>query len=158
MSADVASRLMLLLSCSARKVSGSEARPAIERYDGPSFRVLRKAIREGHCPDKLDILILSARYGLIDAYTPIKDYDQVMTEERAMKLQETVSTALDEYISRENYEEAFVSLGPSYTIAIQESILFKTSEVVRSHGRIGERLSQLKHWLKEKSTTGIYSQ
>ena len=37
---------MLILSCSSRKKPTNRQMPAIERYDGPAFRVLRKFLRE----------------------------------------------------------------------------------------------------------------
>ncbi len=57
---------LLILSCSQRKSESLERLPAIERYNGPLFFVLRRFIRE--CPGQarhLDVYILSAAYGLI---------------------------------------------------------------------------------------------
>ncbi len=53
-------RSLLVLSCSQRKRPDSSLLPAIERYDGGNHRLLRKAKREGHWPESLDVLILSA--------------------------------------------------------------------------------------------------
>ena len=38
---------LLIISCSQRKVETSEPLPALERYDGPTYRTLRKAMHEG---------------------------------------------------------------------------------------------------------------
>ena len=46
--------------------------PALARYNGPMFKMLRKQLPK--YPDVL-LLIVSARYGLIDAHTPIKNYE-----------------------------------------------------------------------------------
>lgn len=54
-------RLLLIVSCSQRKRSDLGLLPAIERYDGVYFRLLRKAQREGYWPENLDVLILSAQ-------------------------------------------------------------------------------------------------
>ena len=56
---------LLIISCSQRKVETSEPLPALERYDGPTYRTLRKAMHEGRIPKNLDVLIISAKYGLI---------------------------------------------------------------------------------------------
>jgi exonuclease SbcC len=40
-------RRLLILSCSRKKKTTSQLLPALERYDGPSFRVARKFIDEG---------------------------------------------------------------------------------------------------------------
>ena len=37
---------LLIISCSRRKNPASKKLPAIERYDGPIFQVLRKFLRE----------------------------------------------------------------------------------------------------------------
>ena len=76
-------RYLLIVACSQRKRSDPYLLPAIERYDGGNFRVLRKAMREGYWPQNMDVLILSAKYGLINASTFIADYDQRMNRERA---------------------------------------------------------------------------
>ena len=49
---------LLIISCSERKVETPETLAAIERYDGPVYRTLRKARREGRIPKKLDVLII----------------------------------------------------------------------------------------------------
>ena len=79
-------RLLLIVSCSQRKRSESRLLPAIERYDGVYFRLLRKALREDYWPENLDALILSAKYRLIDMATPIDSYEQRMTRSRATEL------------------------------------------------------------------------
>jgi hypothetical protein len=61
---------LLIVSCSQRKRSELGPLPTLERYDGVHFRVLRKARREGYWPEKLNVLIVSARYGLLELDTP----------------------------------------------------------------------------------------
>ena len=53
---------LLILACSQRKLDNKELLPAIERYDGGSYRVIRKAQREKCNLDNIEILILSAKY------------------------------------------------------------------------------------------------
>lgn len=56
---------MLLIGCSKAKVEGEDPLPAIERYDGPLFRVVRRFLREG--PESLQdvvIYVLSAKHVL----------------------------------------------------------------------------------------------
>src|SRR5947209_3928068 len=56
---------LLLLACSKRKLHTAGLLPAFQRYDGGAFRIVKRALREGHEPLNLAILILSAKYGLI---------------------------------------------------------------------------------------------
>ena len=51
--------------------------PALERYDGPMFTMLRKRLPD--YPDTL-CLIVSAKYGTIHSGHPIRDYDLRMVE------------------------------------------------------------------------------
>ncbi len=104
-------RYILLLAYSQWKRPASGLLPAIERYDGVNFRVLQKAKREGYLPENLDILILSAKYGLIEANTSIENYDLKMTKQQAKELQAEVSRNLDNYLADTNYHEIFVNLG-----------------------------------------------
>ena len=70
---------LLIVTCSQRKRPDPGLLPAIERYDGVHFRVLRKARQEGHWPANLDVLIVSTKYGLLDLDTAIENYDLRMT-------------------------------------------------------------------------------
>ena len=72
---------LLIISCSQRKrqdIDGSCL--AIDVYDGPVYRTLRKMLRErGKDLKNLDILIISAKYGLLRHFDTIDPYDQQMT-------------------------------------------------------------------------------
>lgn len=140
---------LLIIACSQRKRSDNGLLPAIERYDGVNFRVLHKAKREGYFPENLDILILSAKYGLIEASTPIENYDLKMTKQQAMGLQGQVSKDLDKYLSKMSYEEIFVNLGKTYLITIASSgkIPKLNEKIVYATSGIGQKMAQMKEWL-----------
>ena len=85
----------LIQSCSQTKLDDPRPLPAIERYDGPAFRVLRRFLRDAApALQDVDVFVLSARYGLIAADTPVHDYDQRMTPARAAQLHQTAETTL----------------------------------------------------------------
>ena len=75
---------LLVLACSERKVTAAGLLPAVDRYDGPPFRVLRKYLREH--TGAPDILILSAKYGLIPSDQQIPYYDCRITRASARVL------------------------------------------------------------------------
>src|SRR5436853_1489062 len=80
---------LLILACSQKKKSGAQNLPAVERYDGPTFRVLRKFL--GELPQEAPhVLILSAQYGLIEASHNIPHYDHCMSAARARELRPQV--------------------------------------------------------------------
>lgn len=142
-------RYLLIIACSQRKRPDPGLLPAIERYDGVNFRVLQKAKREGYLPGNLDILILSAKYGLLEAKTPIENYDLKMTKQRAKELQTRVSKGLDNYLSKTKYDEIFVNLGKTYltAIAASDKISQLNQKIIYATGGIGQKMSQMKEWL-----------
>lgn len=142
---------LLLLSCSKRKLHTSGLLPAIERYDGNAFRVVRRAQREGRAPGDLAILILSAKYGLIGPECPLTNYDQQMSTDRALALCQEVSGRLDDVLGQLRPQAVFVNLGQPYRQAITMSIAFTQLEqagrVRYARGKPGERMAQLRDWL-----------
>ncbi len=143
------SRYLLIVACSQRKRPDPGLLPAIERYDGVNYRVLRKAQRDGYWPNNLDVLILSAKFGLIRLDTPIENYNLRMTRERAMELQNKVGTDLDAQFRKNSYTAVYVNLGKEYLAALASSQgLPKLSSQTRyASGGIGKRMAQMKSWL-----------
>ncbi|MDW7726578.1 MAG: hypothetical protein SCH70_05600 [Candidatus Methanoperedens sp.] len=122
--------------------------PAIDLYNGPFYQTIKKTFRQNGLPDNLDILILSAKYGLIPSNELISTYDQMMTSERAKELQNQVMVQFKELFKDKSYNEIFVNLGKTYTFALEESRnLLDDYNVSWGYGQIGERLHQLKTWL-----------
>ena len=65
---------LLILACSSSKAAG-DGLSARDRYTGPLWQTLKTADPAGKA---CFTAALSARYGLIDAKTPIADYNQVL--------------------------------------------------------------------------------
>jgi cytoplasmic iron level regulating protein YaaA (DUF328/UPF0246 family) len=150
---------LLIVACSQRKRSDPGLLPAIERYDGVNFRVLRKAKREGYWPENLDVLILSAKYGLLKPDALIEYYDLQMTRNRALALQPQVSTELDIYLAQTDYREIFINLGQTYLIALasSEEIPRLAERMIYATGGIGGKMSQMKQWLHHISWRNHFS-
>src|SRR5690242_19808152 len=93
---------LLILSCSQRKRVTQDTLPAIKRYDGPAFRVLRRYLQ---CKslDTPEIRILSAEYGLISQEQPITCYDRKMTAQRAEELRPRVLAELKHLLEEGNH-------------------------------------------------------
>jgi hypothetical protein len=142
-------KYLLILACSSRKRPDAALLPAVERYTGVNFSVMRKAQREGNLPPNLDILILSARYGLLRPDTPIPYYDHRMTSMRARALQEEASSALDMHLTNNPYQALFVNLGRTYLMALvcSQQLSRLHSCTTFAHGGIGQRMAQMKRWL-----------
>ena len=76
---------LLILGCSSKKRKDYGRAPALEVYDGPNFKSLRKYLRENRWPPGLMIKIISAKYEIIDATTLIEPYDKRLEKETAKK-------------------------------------------------------------------------
>lgn len=143
-------RSFLLIACSQRKRADIEPLPALERYDGPQFRVLRKFLRTH--PDasaSLDIAILSARFGIIAPSTLIPWYDQRLTPEQALLLRPEALKILQEYFQNTPYARCCLSLSRDYLRAIEgfEAFVPAACETTIIRGSPGVRLSRLFNWL-----------
>lgn len=141
---DRGKRYLLILSCSKRKKDVETAR-AIDLYDGPFYRTLRK-----HRPPNLDTLIISAKHGLIRADDVISPYDQRMTGDRAKELSKTVNSEIKRMIRSDSYEGIMVNLGAMYMAVLNDmEDELDQPNVTYAHGMIGERNKQLKEWLTD---------
>lgn len=129
--------------------------PAIERYDGPAFRVLRRYLQTRAAANEfksagLDVYVLSAEFGLIPADQPIPDYDRRMTPERAKELQPSVLDRVKRLLNRDGpYREVFVHLGREYQLALQgwEKLIPHGVIVRTAEGSVGARQGHLFDWL-----------
>lgn len=139
----------LILSCTQAKRGDERPLPALERYDGPAFRVVRRFLREADPALRdVDVYALSARYGLISANQRIADYDQRMTPARAAELRPEVLSRLREILSQD-YDEVFLSLSQSYLQAVNgfEALVPMSTHSTVSRAAAGRRLTELKCWL-----------
>jgi hypothetical protein len=139
---------LLILACSATKRPNAGLLPAIERYNGPTWRTLRAALRQPR-DTPLSILVLSAEFGLITADTEIANYDRRMTPARASELRPQVAGSVREHLAGRSFEATFINLGRDYLPAldIEPALAARLGTVTEACGGIGMRMSQLKHWL-----------
>jgi hypothetical protein len=137
---------LLLLSCSATKRPGLSLLPAIERYDGPTYRVLRR-----NRPPELAVWILSAQFGLISEAKLIPDYNRRMSLRQAQELQTASSAKLDQILVSGDFTSIFLNMGKVYAVAFKAScalpMLRVRGCVNEAHEGIGDRLRQMKQWL-----------
>ncbi len=139
---------LLILSCSKSKRQDQEQLPAIERYNGPAFRVLRRFLSR-QLDDGVKTYVLSAHYGLIPAEHKIPDYDHCMTQARAETLRLSLVAELKQIVDTVPYREMCLCVGRDYIQAMQgyESALPSKMTVTLASGGTGARLSQLYRWL-----------
>lgn len=137
---------LLLLSCSQRKLDTPGTMPALDRYDGPAFKVVRRYLREIADPE-LGIFVLSAEYGLIDRNHPIPDYDRKMDAQRAAELRDSSVAALEEILRQQLYAEVFVCTSRTYLGALPWIEEIHRQVRFAAPGQ-GKKLTSLRRWLR----------
>ncbi len=140
------SKRLLVLGCSQVKRETPGLLPAIERYDGSPYRVLRSFLRDREWPAALSVAILSAKYGLVGGFTGIENYDERMTSGKASEWARQCEATLKNWAI--NHSSIHFSLGKEYLPAVQPAIaggLGMSAEVFE--GPIGMKLSRIKGFL-----------
>ena len=141
---------LLILSCSKQKKRTRGPLPAIERYDGPAFRVLRKYLRE--CATEAPVvLILSAKFGLIEAAEKIPYYERRLTVASAEKLRPQILRNGARVLTARSWRRIGVSAGREYRTAISGLQAFVPAKVPFEvlAGGLGPRLTALRDWLRQ---------
>jgi hypothetical protein len=139
---------LLIVACSRRKRADPGLLPAVERYDGPPYRVLRRFLRQ-HPSQPLDVYILSAELGLLPHTQPILAYDRLMTAQRACELQPIVCGELQRVLMARQYGELFLCMSHNYLRALEgcdTPVSAGLSVQVATCNR-GQQLSRLHDWL-----------
>jgi len=139
---------LLLLNCSQRKKFDEQLLPAIERYDGPAYRVLRRYLNQNLTPS-VDVRILSAKYGLISADYHLPYYDRRLTKGQVHELRHQVITELETILNRKSYTNLLICLGKEYleVICDHETIIPDSLSIQVATGGMGRKLSVLYNWL-----------
>jgi hypothetical protein len=140
---------LLILACSERKATATDRVPAIDRYDGPAFRVLRKYLREGS-PRVPTVLILSAKYGLIASERKIPCYDQRLSNAAAALLRPQVLRVVRRVLRSHPWRAVGVCVGKDYQAALRgfPELLPAGVRLDLLEGGLGKRLSALREWLR----------
>ena len=158
-------RRLLILSCSDRKNDVAPDSPqqlfsfmttrrarslaAWEIYAGVAFQVVKRCQREGTFPTDIDIVILSAKYGLITPEREITHYDLKMTPELAGQQRATNVRLLCEMLRERTYREIFLMMGRTYLQALEPLEAWGTGlKIIHEPADIGIMLGRLKAWLR----------
>ena len=142
-------RQLLILGCSQTKRDCEGLLPAIDRYDGPTYRVLRKFLREYQWPEDMSIAVLSAKYGLFGSLKGIEDYDMRMTPSIAKEKAEACSAILKKWAT--DHDVIYLSLGKDYLPAVDPALNSPRIKSELFQGGIGLKMSQIKTFLNSRS-------
>ncbi len=139
---------LLVLSCSQSKTPHDQQLPALEVYNGPYYKVLRKFLREYEWPSGLSISTLSAKHGLFGVIKDIEHYDQRMDECTANQWAQACRDVIDKWAP--SHESVHVALGREYAPAIDSAL--ESTDLHQDHflGGIGLKQKRLKNLLYEQ--------
>ncbi len=140
---------LLILGCAGRKRGSDRPLPALDRYDGPTYRVVRKFLREYRWPEDVSIAVLSAEHGLFGILKGIQNYDKRMDSATARAKVAECSTILDRWAT--SHRSVHVSLGKDYMPAVQPGLERLGLEQEVFSGGQGEKLHHLKTFLRGTS-------
>jgi cytoplasmic iron level regulating protein YaaA (DUF328/UPF0246 family) len=137
---------LLIQSCSATKQNVEKPVQALDLYDGYFFRIIKKAVRAGRFEPGLDIIIISAKHGVVEPDDEIRNYDQRMDTERAEELNDDVVDAITDKVAEEGYEKVWINLGKDYLPAVNglETAVDVPVSYIEGCG-IGVKGKRLKH-------------
>lgn len=137
---------LLVQSCSSSKNEVNDPTPAFDVYSGYFYRILKKAIRTGEMRNDMDIVILSAKYGILEPDEPITTYDQVMSASRAEELNDEVVDSVADAVSAEEYDQIVLNMGKPYLRSLSglsEEVSIPVAKIEGSGiGKMGGKLYQ----------------
>lgn len=141
---------LILLSASRRRSNNPKTIPAIERYQGVYFRVLKKYLREGRLRNT-DILIVSEKFGVLrpeDKVPYHKPFEGKLGKEEVQKARQANLTKLAEIFSKKRYSEIFVVCGREFQKLIEGFQNLTNTKVVFCEGAgLGPKAQNLKEWI-----------
>lgn len=149
--------VLVCMPCSERKRSIGAS--AAELYDGPLWQTLRCYL--GQIPPA-NVLVVSGKYGLVDAGTRLDPYEQLLDASKAAAIicREILPVALAHSRRRSRpYGLVIVAgvnlYGAVYSALIDafrdKALIMPGTEIRRVIGGIGEQRSQLGRWLRQAS-------
>ena len=143
-------KYLLILGCSNRKNPIQTKVKPLDLYDGVNYRVLKKFFRKCGKPKNLEILIISAKYGLLKMDDMIEYYDEKMTIQRANVLHDSIMKRLKKFLEGKKFDEVHLNMGKTYLKAIEGyENLFHGSKIIYDPRGIGCKMQSMKIWLEK---------
>jgi hypothetical protein len=123
--------------------------PALDRYDSPSFRVVRRYLAVTRGVAMPSIFVLSAEHGLVGGDERIAPYDRRMTPVQARALRPAAVGRLVEHAGAGCAVDVLISCSGAYRAALEglQPYLPAGSTARFAPTRPGERLACLHDWL-----------
>lgn len=140
---------LLVIACSRRKALGVRRARAWDLYDGRVFQVLKKALRGApEWQQRIDVLIVSARHGILRPNRVITTYDERITPALVREQGARWARELREAVAGCCYRAVHINLGRHYCRALPDLRgLFPKARIGWAVGGIGTRNAQTRCWV-----------
>lgn len=111
---------LIVAGCTRRKMATAVPVPALELYQGTCVPQLRMRV-DKHRDRRRQVLLLSAKHGLVSAERPLLPYDLPLTYDRAAELRPMVMRALmDRFEEGGPPAEILLILEPLYMVPVAD--------------------------------------
>lgn len=143
------SSALLLIACSATKDSRDNDLPAILRYQGISYVPLKALLLANRWPTKVDIMILSAKYGLLQPLDHIPFYDERLTAENAAEKKKLLNSQVNS-LELARYTTCMLNLPRGYTDVagpLESQLQNNGCEILKKIARASDRNDAMINWL-----------
>lgn len=132
-------KTLIITSCSKKKNEIKSILKASERYIGQMFKATKKFAEI----NQYDLLIISAKYGLLKPESKIDNYNKrIQNKTQAIDLRAEVNLKLQEIIERERYSRIIIIMGKMYRFII-ENLIDERFIILQSKNGIFDYLKKL---------------
>lgn len=132
-------KTLIITSCSKKKNEIKTILKASERYIGQMFKATKKFAET----NQYDLLIISAKYGLLKPESKIDNYNKrIQNKTQAIDLRAGVNPKLQEIIEREKYARIIIIMGKMYRFII-ENLIDERFIILQSKNGIFDYLKKL---------------
>jgi len=143
---------LLILGPSYRRDPSPDPLPAIERYDGLFYRIVRKYVDKLKEKD-VDVIIITEDLDIVTPETKLPYKPPVGESWRSLppikkdpEKVELLRRRILELVERRKYEEIFIALNKHYRELLPD-LTVHTKKVIASFKGIGPKAQALKQWL-----------
>lgn len=148
-------KAIIVAASQRRKKEPKDPIPAIDRFSGVYFRVLKKYLRNGKLSNT-DILIVSQNFGILRSQDKVPyrkptgkiDFDEKCVE----KAKKANLKTLGQIFKEKNYTEIYVNLGKEFSKLIEGFETLTSAEVIHASGPgLGPKAKHMKSWIIEQT-------
>jgi len=144
-------KAIIVAASQRRKREPKTPIPALERFTGVYFRVLKKYIREGKLT-QTDIIILSPEHGIIQVQDKIPYTEPteklLLNKDMIAKMRKNNLQILEKIFNKKQYSKIYVNVGRTLIKLIEGFDKLTQAKIVYAAGPgLGPKAQHMKNWI-----------